>query len=308
MENLLRDATARKARMEAGEAARRPSIAVVEPAVAPKEAWQPQYQRDAAIVLASALALALLAMRVVELFNREEVQPTTVVAQPYNYSGPMPPYGQAAPDGLGHAPNAAPRLAGRSGGELRDPALLAAPVPAPRELIHEELQAILHNASPGVRLFMHLLLRGVATEEALLLTAKQVDVALGLVHIGGARPRSIALDAGLTAQLMGLQTENDTPLLAAANPQVAVTLADLTTGLLYAAHDAGVEAPVEVTPEAVWHTGAAHLARQGIRLADLATALGHLSPQQAALYSSLAPAGRRLGWDEVEHLVPAAKA
>ncbi len=310
MENLLREASARKARLEAGEAARKPSIAVVESAVAPKEAWQPQYQRDAAIVLAAALALALLAMWVVELFNREEVQPTMMVAQPYPYGGSMPSYGQAATLGLGHAPNLTPRLAARNGGDLQaDPALLGAPVSAPREFIHEELQAILHNASPSVRLLVHFLLRGVTAEEAFQLTAKDVDGAKGVVHIGGARPRSIELDASLTAQLMSLQIENDTPLLAAAaSPSATVNLADLSTGLLYAAHDAGVEAPVEVTPEAVWHTGAAHLARQGIRLADLATAMGQLSPQQAALYSSLAPAGRRLGWDDVDHLVPAARA
>ncbi len=322
MENLLRDATQRKASLEAGELARRPSVQVVEPAVVPKEAWQPQYQRDAAIVLGAALALALLAMWVVELFNREEAQPTMLVAQPYGYggAGQVLGHGGSGGMGLGHTPNGAPRLAAASGRDIPngDVALLSAPVAAPRELIHEELQAILHNASPQVRRFVHLLLRGVAPEEALVLKTSDVDAARGVLKIGGARPREIVLDAALRAQLTAAEPLRHAPdsgaayavdsRLLATNLLENPTLADLTTGLLYAAHDAGVDAPVEVTPEAVWHTGAAHLARQGIRLADLAAALGQLSPQQAALYSSLAPPGRRLGRDEVEALVPAAQA
>ena len=327
MENLLRDATQRKASLEAGELARRPSVQVVEPAVVPKEAWQPQYQRDAAIVLGTALALALLAMWVVELFNREEVQPTMLVAQPFGYGAPA--YGNGANSGngamgLGHTTNGAPRLAAAS---ARDPqngevAMLSAPISAPRELIDEELQAILHNATPQVRRFVHLLLRGVTAEEALALKTSDVDTARRVVHVAGARPRDVALDAALDAALQAqsvgsasVQVTSDPVTAPAINGRLLATddlekpsLADLTTGLLYAAHDAGVEAPVEVTPEAIWHTGVAHLARQGIRMADLARALGPLTPQQAALYSSLAPTGKRLAWDEVAHLVPAATA
>ena len=325
MENLLRDATQRKASLEAGELARRPSVQVVEPAVVPKEAWQPQYQRDAAIVLGVALALALLAMWVVELFNREEVQPTMLVAQAFGYGAPaygIGSNGGSGSMGLGHTPNGAPRLAAAS---ARDPqngevAMLSAPVPAPRELIDEELQAILHNATPQVRRFVHLLLRGVTAEEALALKTGDVDTACRVVHVAGARPRDVALDSALDAALQAqsvrsasVQATSDPVTAPAIDGRLLATndlekpsLADLTTGLLYAAHDAGVEAPVEVTPEAIWHTGAAHLARQGIRMADLARALGPLTPQQAALYSSLAPTGKRLAWDEVAHLVPAA--
>ena len=328
MENLLRDATQRKASLEAGELARRPSVQVVEPAVVPKEAWQPQYQRDAAIVLAAAVLLALLTMWVVELFNREEVQPTMVVAQPMaqpmGYGG-APTYamglnGSHGAMGLGHNGAVTSRLAASAGGPAMNGAapMLAAPVNAPRELLDEELHAILQNAAPQVRRFMHLLLRGVTPEEALALKTSDVDGARGVVRIGGARPREIALDAALKAQISGTAGFPDaidsgaghatSVGLLATNGAENPSLNDLTTGLLYAAHDAGVDAPVEVTPEAVWHTGAAHLARQGIRMADLARALGALSPQQAALYSSLAPPGRRFGWDEVQALVPAARA
>ncbi len=298
MENLLRDATQRKASLEAGELARRPSVQVIEPALAPKEAWQPQYQRDAAIVLASALALALLALWVVELFNREAVQPTMVVAQPFGFDAARTSFGHGGngPMGLGHAAGLAPRLAGHPYADGAGSAApqLAAPSTAPRELLDEELRAIFQNASKPVGRLMHLMLRGVRAEEALALQPGAFDPEKCRLQIAGEHPREIDCDALLRAYL-----DEGVP---------AVSLPDLTTGLLYAAHDAGVDAPAEVTPEAVWHTGAAHLARQGLRMAELARVLGKLSPQQAALYSALAPAGKRLGLAEVDRLLPAARA
>ena len=297
MENLLRDATQRKASLEAGELARRPSVQVIEPALAPKEAWQPQYQRDAAIVLASALALALLAMWVVELFNREAVQPTMVVAQPYAYggNGANGLGGVNGAMGLGQAQGLPTRLAGHPYAENAGAAapLLAAPTTAPRELLDEEVHAIFQNASKPVGRLVHLMLRGVRAEEAIALKPADIDFENDRLHVTGEHARELELDQALRGQL--------------ADAVPAVSLTELTTGLLYAAHDAGVDAPAQVTPEAVWHTGAAHLARQGIRMAELARLLGHLSPQQAALYSTLAPAGKRLGLGEVERLLPAAR-
>ena len=47
------------------------------------------------------------------------------------------------------------------------------------------------------------------------------------------------------------------------------------------------------------------LARQGLKLAELAKVLGPLDADQARLYSALAPAGRRLTLDELpERLMP----
>ena len=86
-----------------------------------------------------------------------------------------------------------------------------------------------------------------------------------------------------------------------------VALNDLTTELLYAAHDAGVDQPTEVTPDALRHTCAVFLAHQGIRMADLARAVGQMSAAQAAIYSAMSPAGKRLGLEQVERLMPAAR-
>ena len=116
----------------------------------------------------------------------------------------------------------------------------------------------------------------------------------------------MAVDETLLAWLAQTPIAAGQNLLVPANQPVP-SQNDLTSGLLYAAHDASVDGPAEVTPDAIWHTGVAHLARQGTRLGDIAHYLGPLSPQQAALYSALAPTGARLGLNQVALLLPAAQ-
>ena len=48
----------------------------------PQEAWRPLYWRDTALSIGGSLALALLVMWLVELFNRPEPQPAVVLIQP----------------------------------------------------------------------------------------------------------------------------------------------------------------------------------------------------------------------------------
>ncbi|CAG9931408.1 GumC family protein [Candidatus Nitrotoga arctica] len=319
LESLLRDAIQRNARQEAGEASRRPSVRVVEPAFAPREPWQPQYARDAAIVLGGAFLLALLAMWVVELFNRVDAPPTWVVSQPSPYPSPYlgnPSYGlgydpgQANVAALAHRMPLAVEYDGR--------ATMLPPVIHPRELLQEELAGILTNASPTVLLFAHLLLRGVSPEEAVALRGSDVNTAARTLHVASIHEgndlrtaaRDIPLDSTLHEVIVNtlkITPAGDAqPLLGDANAK-PVALNDLTTELLYAAHDAGVDQPAEVTPDALRHTCAAFLARQGIRMADLARAVGQMSTTQAAIYSAMAPAGKRLGLEQVERLMLAVR-
>ena len=324
LESLLRDATQRKARMEAGEAARRPSVRVVEPAIAPREAWQPQYTRDAAIVLGSAFLLALLAMWVVELFNRVDAPPTMLVSQapPYPMGYPAgfpagypgnPNYGLGYDAGQANMAALPRRMPLAMEHDLRTPVL--APVVHPRELLQEELSGILTNASPTASLFAHLLLRGVSPQEALALRGSDVNTTTQILQVASgpqgdgapAAVREIPLDSALHEVIVSTfrvtPAGDAQPLLGDANAK-PVALNDLTTELLYAAHDAGVDQPAEVTPDALRHTCAAFLARQGLRMAELARAVGQLSAEQAAIYSAMAPAGKRVGLEQVVRLMP----
>ena len=317
LESLLRDATQRQARMEAGEAARRPSVRVLESAFAPREAWQPQYTRDAGIVLAAAFLAALLAMWLVELFNRVDAPPTMVLAQGGLPYAPYARYSRYAGDpglelGFDAQPDNAlplerpmPLAVGHALHDVRVPR-------APRELQQEELAGILRNASPNVALFTHMLLRGISAQEAIALRGNNVDIEAKVLRVGASNsqegPREIPLDTGfhqlIVAGFKVTPAVDGQTLLSNGNGG-PLGLPNLAAELLYAAHDAGVELPSDVTPDALRHTAAAFLARQGIRLTDMAKIMGDLKAEQAALYSTMAPSGRRLGLDEVERLMPA---
>ena len=282
LESLHRDSTQRKAKLEAGERARRPSVKVIEAASIPLEPWRPFYMRDAGISVAGAFLLGLLLMWVVEIFNRQEAQPTILVPQPLAYAAQVYGGQLGAPPGVRSLSSvtATPALPAGSGG------LLPAEHAAPRELGASEISALLAAATPEAQLAALLVLSGVSPEEMAKLEWHDMDLAKREIHIRGESPRTIAMLEATFARLKRL-------------PPAPGMLADLASHLLYAAHDAGIERPAEVTPAALRHTYIAFLARQGLRLADLVNLVGRLSPEQVGLYSRYAPVGKRSKLSEI---------
>ena len=152
-------------------------------------------------------------------------------------------------------------------------------------------------------------------QEALALRGSDVNTTTQILQVASgpqgdgapAAVREIPLDSALHEVIVSTfrvtPAGDAQPLLGDANAK-PVALNDLTTELLYAAHDAGVDQPAEVTPDALRHTCAAFLARQGLRMAELARAVGQLSAEQAAIYSAMAPAGKRVGLEQVVRLMP----
>ncbi len=304
VEALLRDAMQRKARLEAGERGRRPSVNVLESAIAPREPWQPQYTRDAGLVLGGSLVLALLAMWMVELFNKQDVQPTMVVAQ----DTPRPAYepGHYVDLALASPGNGVASIAGPGAVvSPRQQVLLTAPEPSPRELRDQEVAALLDNCVPAARLFSHLMLRGLTADESLALHTGSLEPSAKCITVAGRAARTLSLDTGFFDYLTSIVVTDGRGFVAALGEKT-LSAEEMEVQLLYAAHDAGIEVPSEVTPQALRHTCAAHLARQGIRLSELAKLMGPLDAAQARNLSAMSPAGRRLNLDEVERMVTAA--
>lgn len=305
LEALHRDALQRKARLEAGESARRPSVNVLEPAVTPTEAWRPLYARDAAIGLAASFTIALLMMWVVELFNRTEAQPTLVVTQPVGYPilGPAslggPQLGMRDVRAIEMAPGGSSTSGEAADGE---PALLGAPVEPPRELTDDEITRLVATSTDPVRVAALLLLGGLGPEEVLAAGWSDVDLDAGSIRVGGTSARALALFEPLRTLLARLP-RGEWPGLMPPVGDHPMTIDELSSDLLFAAHDAGIERPSEVTPTAVRHTYLAFLARQGIRLGDLTKLAGRVPADLAAIYSGYAPAGVRLTLNEVERLM-----
>jgi len=149
------------------------------------------------------------------------------------------------------------------------------------------------------------MLRGLTAEESLTLKAVNLEPSTKAITVDGPAARTLSLDAGFFDYLVSIAATDNLGLVAALGEK-ALTIPELEVQLLYAAHDAGIDEPSEVTSEALRHTCAAHLARQGVRLAELAKLMGPLDAAQARNLSAMAPAGRRLNLDEVERMVKVA--
>ncbi len=293
LQSSFRDALQRRAKLEATERARVPSVQVLEQAALPREPWRPQYWRDAALVVAGALLLALLAMAVVELFNRPEPQPAVVLAQPVIGGSFL----QGVRHPLGLEATAPPAL-----GATERP-LLERPASLPRELSAAEMQSLLRAVERGTQLAILLLLSGISPEEALELRWRDVEREGAVVHVGGGHARAVPLNPAVARCLAAGVGAPDAPVLRSLADQPA-TLEFLSAQLLYAAHDARLERAHEITPHALRHTYIAFLVRQGIRFADLAQLVGPLPAAALAAYSALAPAGVRLSRESVNFVFP----
>ena len=294
LESAYRDALQRRARLEATERARVPSVQVLEQAALPREPWRPRYWRDAALVIAGALALALLAMAIVELFNRSEPRPAVVLAQPL-VAGRML---QDASNTLDLEEGAAPAALGASARPL-----LERPASLPRELSVPEVVSLYRATDERTHLAMLLPLSGITPEEALELRWRDVEPEGNVVHVGGACARSVEVNGAAARCLASGVGAPDAPVLKGLGDQPA-TLESLSMQLLYAAHDAGLERPYEITPYALRHTYLAFLVRQGIRFADLAQLVGQLPAPVLAAYSGMAPAGARISRESVNCVFP----
>jgi len=132
---------------------------------------------------------------------------------------------------------------------------------------------------------------------------RDVDRETGTVRVGGESARTVRLSPVAARYLAAAPGSPDAPVLPGLAGQPA-TLESLSTQLLCAAHDAGLDRVDEVTPHALRHTYVAFLVRQGMRFAELNPHVGRLPAAMLAAYSALAPAGTRVARESVNYVFP----
>lgn len=318
LEQLHQRAIDRLAVLDAGERASKPKVEVVEAAAMPQSPSSPFYARDALLVVVGALVVGLLAMGVVELFNRPPQQPSTVVV-PQTWS-PLAMPGSAGFTALpaNDAYDALPRPRHET-----DP-VVALPAPAmqpmvptsptlptlphsptlPRELDHAELGALLDACDAEFRAVAALFLSGLTPHEVVALTRGDIDRATGCAMVGGVAERAVPLPPDVLAWLPTSLEPAAAPLFTTASGR-ALSEAALGTALLYAAHDAALQAPDDVTPDALRHTYVAYLVRQGMRFGELAKRVGPLPAERLAAYRRLAADGSSSTAAELDPMLPA---
>jgi uncharacterized protein involved in exopolysaccharide biosynthesis len=294
LETAYRDAVQRRAKLEASVRARTPTTKVLEAATTPQEPWRPLYWRDTGFSIAGSLALALLAMWLVELLNRPEPQPAVVLIQPQ----PGALRYEAPPQALANRSASAISL------EATEPTLLPSQTKLPRELRHDEVAALLHASDDESRLVMLLLLSGVNPDDVLELRWNDVDLAKGRMRVGGTSGRDIVLGRALRRVLEAAPRVPGSELLVRSSGRPA-TRDSIDAQILGAAYDAAIEDAPQVTSACLRHTYLAFLVRQGIRFADLTRLVGPLPTEAVSAYSTLSPSGARLGSGRVNVVYPA---
>jgi succinoglycan biosynthesis transport protein ExoP len=279
LEKTYRESVQRRARLEATERERMPELRLLQAATPPREPWRPAYWRDTGLSLAGSLLLALLVMWLVELFNRPEPRPAVVLIEPQ--VGTLPFEGAPVLTARGAAPVSL---------EAAVSELLPRPPSFPRELNPEEVGALLRAADVECRLLIVLLLSGVSPDEALKLSARDIDASRGTIHLAESG-REIPVSSGLQRQLAAAAGPGaDLVIRHAAGPRPRE---GIDAEILCAAHDAGIEAPTQVNADCLRHTYLAYLVRQGIRFADLTRLVGPLPVEIVGAYSALSPPGAR---------------
>jgi len=294
LETAYRDAVQHRAKLEASERARTPTTKVLEAATTPEQPWRPLYWRDTALSLGGSLVLALLAMGLVELFNRQEPQPAVLLIQPQLGALQY----EASPQVL---PN---RSAPTTSLEATEPALLPRHATFPRELRHDEVAALIRASDDESRVVMLLLLSGVDLDEVLELRWSDVDLATSTMRVGGESGRDIVFGEALRRFLEAVPNVTRSELLVRSSARPA-TRDSIDAQILGAAHDAAIEAAPQVTSACLRHTYIAFLVRQGIRFADLTRLVGPLPVEAISAYSALSPAGARLSSAQVQLIHPA---
>jgi uncharacterized protein involved in exopolysaccharide biosynthesis len=291
VEALHRDALDRLTQLQATVRQRAPQVAIVEAAAPPRAPWRPDYQTDALASLAGSLAFGLFAVLLGEFL-----------------AGPAPT------PGISVRHSWVPSAMGLAGPHPSEPVLappsrlveLPAPPPEVRELSDDEVAA-LAAAGEEQRFVCTALLMGLSEEELIAARWDAVDLEGGSIRIAGASARSFALAEplrGLVAARRSATSEGAETLLhdAAGAPLGAADVARL---VLYAAYDAGLERPHEITPAVLRHTYLAFLLRQGMRMSDLAKVAGHIPQAELGAYAQIAGSSARLPLDEIERVLPA---
>lgn len=291
LEASRRGLSERLLRTETSETSRMPGIQVVEPANASTEPWRPDYSRDAGISFALALVAGLLAMALIELFNRppQGANNPGLVPQPWiTLQGLLPSLAAPAPF--------------RQSAQ----ALLPGATEGSRELSQGEVSALLRAMQEDDLPWAMLLLCGATQGEIRSVVESDLYDNGTTLRIAGANARTITIPAGLSRRLEAATTKPDGPR------DEAIMMPDsddeLERRLICAAHDAGLDNPATVTLETLRHTCIAYLVRQGLRFSELDQIVGALPAEALREYAGLSPMGVRRTVTQIDPLMPALEA
>ena len=174
-----------------------------------------------------------------------------------------------------------------------------------RELSDAELRSLMDAAEEETRLALVALLSGVSPEELVEMRWADIDPEAKLLRISRPAPREIAIGSEIARWLSRIKQSRQRQTIAcSSNYLQRRRTSHLEAIIAYAAHDAALENPAEITPAAIRHTYIAFLVRQGIRFSDLARIVGPLPAEVTAMYGAMASGGNRRSLEPDERVMP----
>jgi uncharacterized protein involved in exopolysaccharide biosynthesis len=278
VEAMHRAALDRLTKLQSSELERAPHIELVEAAAPSHEPWRPNYRLDALIAGAASLAFGLFAIWFTELIVGRPASTGMLVQHTW------------VPTMLG-SDKPAPSLPLATTSAIQ----LPAPEPLPRELSDVEIASLVTTATESAQLAVVALLMGLTEEELVALRWNHVDLPANVIRVSGRAARNIPLMEPLRGLLISRRVDEDAALVLHNGVQDGeLEIAEISRLILYAAYDARLDRPDEVTPAALRYTYLCSLIRQGIRAADIADAMGHVPQQELiACIQTHAPRERR---------------
>jgi uncharacterized protein involved in exopolysaccharide biosynthesis len=295
LEGMHRAALDQLTKLQASERERAPRVQLLEAAAPSQQPWRPDYPLEAALGVGGAVVFGLFATWFVDFI----VGPSPQAPPFLQYSWAPTLIG---PEAAGVRLSGAPRL-------LHSPefARLPAPDPPPRELAGAEIAALLTAATEDARMILVALLTGMRAEEIVALRWDDIDFAAGTIRIGGDAARVVPLDEPLRALLAGRrQRQPDTAGTVLQSPDGNdLTIEEVARLVLFAAYDAALDRPQEVTADALRNTYLSFLLRQGIRAADLDRIVGRVPQKDLLAYMQLYSPPARRPIEQIERVFPA---
>lgn len=252
LETLQRDTKQRLVDIDVKQRQKYPQVDVVDWASLPDKPIRPNYLQESLLAFAASLALALLAVLIIDYLNRESLQPA-----PISLGGIH----------LHHQPQAMLDVSQYQPQMVYDPLQALSKDDVAREMTKPEVLALYQAAEPSIQAVINLLFNGLSLPEILSLNPDCLDSQLLMIMIPERRNLVMTQSvAKLCAS--GFSFSN------------WLTAEEIETLLCCAAIDTGLHNPQQVNAETLRYTYMLYLVRQGIKLTDLTKIVGTLAPSQ----------------------------
>ena len=272
LETLQQDTQQRLVEIDVKQREKYPQVDVVDWASLPDKPISPNYLQESLLAFAISLALALLAVLIIDYLTRE-----SPVSAPLSFSGIH----------LHHQPQSMLDVLNQQPQRVAFDPIKALPVDeTPREMSRQEVLALYQTAEPVIKAIISLLFNGLSLTEIRTLTPDCLDAHALMILIPG--NRNLMMTESVDQLCVSGFEFSDWP-----------SENDIKALLCCAAIDSGLAHPEQITVETLRFTYILFLLQQGIKLADLRKIVGVLSPSRLLELSPWASAQSSVTLDKI---------